>query len=1546
MKKMFHFETPKLLLVFACVFFALNTNAQFSKKLTSKITKSTIGNFKSSCNQPPIITCPFNFSSCPGVNTSPSNTGTATAVPGGVGCGQPIVSYSDVVISIGPCNGAIEIARTWIARDPQNPNLSSSCVQNIRLRDITAPVITNCPPNITVAANSNCAANVSWNPPTVTDNCGKLFLTVSHISGDRFPIGVTTVTYTAEDLCLNSSTCTFTITVTGQCCTVPPILTCPTDYNGCPQDTILPKKTGTATAIAGSPSCGTPIIIYRDSVLSTGPCAGAISLYRIWTARDPNDSTLRATCKQKITLVDNTDPTITNCPANITVAPGANCQAQVSWNPPTINDNCKATLSSSHSSGSLFNEGVTTVTLTATDLCGRTASCSFTITVTACCQTNPIITCPANYTACPGTSTQPSVTGMATAVSGHPNCSAPLITYTDNITSTGPCSGATRIERTWKATNPNYSNLSATCVQIIELKDVTAPSITNMPVNVTVAPGSNCQAQVSWNPPTITDNCGSTSLSSSHTSGSYFNEGTTTVTLTATDNCGNSTQLSFTITVSACCNVNPVITCPANYQACPNSSIQPSATGTATAVAGSPNCGIPVVTYTDNVISTGPCAGATRIERTWKATDPNKTNLFSTCVQIIELKDVMPPTISNIPANITVAPGTNCQTAVTWNAPSANDNCTMSSLSSTHASGSLFNEGTTTVTYTATDACGNSIQANFTVTVTACCNSNPIITCPSNYNACPSSSTQPSHTGTATAIAGGINCGIPVVTYTDRILSTGPCTGAIKIERTWKATDPNKTNLFSTCVQIIELIDNNAPTLSNMPPNLTVNPTTSNCQAIVSWNPPIANDNCQVINFSSTHSSGSLFNVGITTVTYTVQDICGNSTQLSFTITVLNNCCTNPPIINCPSNYLGCPTQAYGPGNTGQATASSSNPLCGTPILTYRDSILTTGPCSLAKKLIRIWKATDPNNASLFSTCHQTIELIDNTPPVFTSCPQNLTVNLNGDCQKAISWLVPTATDNCGTPTIIGSANPGQVFGPGVYTITYVAQDICGNSVSHSFTLTVIGGGLKINCPADILVPRTNPNLNGAVVTWNQPTVTSCGPCRDSIPGFMYIGTFNGHKYFCSIAPGTWPNAKAHCESVGGYLCSMNSISENNFVASKLMGQTAYIGLHDSRIEGQFEWLDNSPLTFTSWYPGQPNNANGDQDYVELLPDGTWNDQYSTCLREYICEVPCYELTQIGGPVSGSLFPCGTTTVTYLAKQGSVTDTCRFNVTVSCNTTNPPTTYCESKGLTSQYMWIQCVQLGSMNNCSGNNGGYANFSNVCASVQYGNTYPLCLTPGFAGSAYNVYWRVWIDLNADGDFEDANEFIAQGNGASKVCGNITIPGSCVCPSKYSRMRVSMAYGGYPANSCCVFSYGEVEDYCIALVGSLQGDGTTRMSSTPDVTKLTCAEDCNLKSNSIPLPKLNGIGYGTLDFDSNELQVSLYPNPVSETFVLEGNTDITEVEIFDIYGKLIQKLTKIDSKSTSVDVSNLPNGQYIARTKSIDGMSATNKFNVQH
>jgi len=153
------------------------------------------------------------------------------------------------------------------------------------------------------------------------------------------------------------------------------------------------------------------------------------------------------------------------------------------------------------------------------------------------------------------------------------------------------------------------------------------------------------------------------------------------------------------------------------------------------------------------------------------------------------------------------------------------------------------------------------------------------------------------------------------------------------------------------------------------------------------------------------------------------------------------------------------------------------------------------------------------------------------------------------------------------------------------------------------------------------------------------------------------------------------------------------------FVSSAL-GGTAYIGLHDSNIEGFFEWVDQSSVNYTNWYAGQPNNANGDQDFVEMLPDGTWNDQYANTYREFICEIPCYTISQIEGPPCGSLFKCGTTKITYVATQGQYTDTCSFNVTVKCNNSK----YCESRAQNCGFMWIKNVSLANINNTTGSSG--------------------------------------------------------------------------------------------------------------------------------------------------------------------------------------------------------------------------------------------------
>ncbi len=85
------------------------------------------------------------------------------------------------------------------------------------------------------------------------------------------------------------------------------------------------------------------------------------------------------------TRIDNTPPTFTGCPGNITVPASIDpCSAMVSWAAPVASDNCgMPAVVPSHNPGAIFPEGSTTVTYTATDGCGLTATCSFTVIVTA-----------------------------------------------------------------------------------------------------------------------------------------------------------------------------------------------------------------------------------------------------------------------------------------------------------------------------------------------------------------------------------------------------------------------------------------------------------------------------------------------------------------------------------------------------------------------------------------------------------------------------------------------------------------------------------------------------------------------------------------------------------------------------------------------------------------------------------------------------------------------------------------------------------------------------------------------------------------------------------------------------------------------------------------------------------------------------------------------------------------------------------------------------------------------------------------------------------
>ncbi len=139
--------------------------------------------------------------------------------------------------------------------------------------------------------------------------------------------------------------------------------------------------------------------------------------------------------------------------------------------------------------------------------------------------------------------------------------------------------------------------------------------------------------------------------------------------------------------------------------------------------------------------------------------------------------------------------------------------------------------------------------------------------------------------------------------------------------------------------------------------------------------------------------------------------------------------------------------------------------------------------------------------------------------------------------------------------------------------------------------------------------------------------------------------------------------------------------------------------------------------------------------------------------------------------------------------------------------------YCDGMGEDTDYEYIQSVELDGMINNSGNDGGYGDYTGLAPVTIYNGT-SVELTPGFAFNIFDENWGIWIDLNKDGDFDDAGEQVFSGTsiGTTPLTGNLSIPAGSY--SGTTVMRVVMSWDATPL-PCGSFDYGEVEDYTVML-----------------------------------------------------------------------------------------------------------------------------------
>ena len=936
-------------------------------------------------------------------------------------------------------------------------------------------------------------------------------------------------------------------------------------------------------------------------------------------------------------VITNPNPSIV-CPSNVSVSAAAGlCAAQVNGISPVLNDNCPnpfatyiltgATTGSglNDASGNSFNVGVTIVKYIVSDSLGLLDSCTFTVTVND--TENPTITCPGNFSTNAAGCSQ-VVIGIAPTASGD-NCVVDSIDYVLSGATTGSGlndasgiafnTGITTVTYTITDTSGNTSSCSFT----VTINDLINPTI-SCPANVNVS----CPGVVNTLAPTATgDNCGIDSVSYVLTgattgsglvdaSGSSFNVGVTTITYTVTDLSGNTTSCNFTVTVNDL--VNPTISCPANVNvSCPGvvNALAPTATGD--------NCGIDSVSYVLTGATTGSGltdasgntfnVGVTTV--TYTVTDLSGNT--ASCNFTVTVNDLVNPTIS-CPANVNVS----CPGVVNALAPTATgDNCGIDSVSYvltgattgsglTDASGSTFNVGVTTVTYTVTDLSGNTSSCNFTVTVNDVIN--PTISCPANVNvSCP---------GVVNALAPtatGDNCGIDSVSY----VLTGATTGSGLTDASGSSFNVGVTTVTYT---VTDLSGNTSSCNFTVTVNDVINPTIS-CPANVIASCPgtvtggsgsIAllnfGDNCGVdsVNYVLTgatlgsglnDASGTYFNAGITTVTYTVTDLSGNTESCIFTVTVVDNI---NPTISCPADVnVSCP----GVVNSIAPLAFGDN--CGVDSVSYTLTGATLGSGLSDASGVNFnqgvstvtYTVTDSTGNT--ASCNFTVTVDDIINPTII-CPGNIVT-----CDSNVTVPIPVFGDNCTGVTIVNdfnfSGDATGVYPLGLTTVNWTATDANGNTTGCAMTIEVETPPLSYAGPDQTIIGLNSSNLNAgspSVGTGSWFLISGYGNVSNLFDPNSYLADLEpGENVFeWTVTNGTCPNSSDEVIITVIPLNIPNGFSPNND------GDNDYF-----EIEG-IDLIENELIIFNRWgvelysVKNYQNDWDGRSKDGKVLPEDTY----------------------------------------------------------------------------------------------------------------------------------------------------------------------------------------------------------------------------------------------------------------------------------------------------------------------------------------------------
>ncbi len=373
------------------------------------------------------------------------------------------------------------------------------------------------------------------------------------------------------------------------------------------------------------------------------------------------------------------------------------------------------------------------------------------------------------------------------------------------------------------------------------------------------------------------------------------------------------------------------------------------------------------------------------------------------------------------------------------------------------------------------------------------------------------------------------------------------------------------------------------------------------------------------------------------------------------------------------------------------------------------------------------------------------------------------------------------------------------------------------------------------------------------------------------------------------------------------------------------------------------------------------------------------------------CSNGINSILQTSGSPSGSLFPIGSSIITY-----TVTDNC--GNTANCNfeiKISPSGDYCDAIGNQPWQEYIENVSLKTINNTSFKD-KYGDFTNITTTLESGSEYEIGLKPGFSFFQWDEAFQVWIDFDGNGSFADNGELVYAGIYAAQAAGTTppTLTGTFTVPNAAqpinTRMRVAMQRNT-PADACETFEFGEVEDYSIQII---RGNNSTNsrssylnfaafnagravelqwLTNTVDLSERFTLERSSDGTDFSSLKSIDQFGTDRIDAFFKELDetpligknyyrlkqnlkdgtttyspiklvhfhvdlkaITVFPNPATEMLnvqLSEYAGKASTIQLFDAYGRLQKELTiKVTPQSfVSIPLIGVANGLYYLKVQ---------------